>query len=517
MTKKIIISIIVLITLATRLVDLENIPGFMTNDEIAVSYNAYSLARTGKDEYGYQWPVVFKSNDDYKAPGYMYVLAPLTLFMPNNKTTARIPSAVAGSLTVLVAGLLFFELTGNFWLATLGSWLLAITPWHIALSRMTLEANLGLFLLTLGLWLWLRKREMLSAIILAAAAYSYHTEKVLIPLLMGTIQWKKWQKYWKFWSLFLLLMLPGLVNYISQMTSTAPAQAKWFWSDSQFQTLLNGPGMNVGLKIMLLMRTFIEKYGSYLNPGFLFVNGLSLFQNNSFIQAGLLLLPELVLLIIGVVKIKKYIKKDYQNWVVWWLILLPVVPALTMDNPNLNRSLVAVVPLSLIAAMGLYWIMTEVKSKWIRGLTVGTITASFIFWGILYYGVYRVESKENIQWGYEQIGRAINDKYYNRYDKIVVDYRFGDTNRYIGSPKAFIAYFTGRNPLINQAEYGPNGKSPEDKYIFTAINWNLENTLGKVLYVTPKDNLPLNRVYTTVEDIRLSNGSIEFKIIELAK
>jgi 4-amino-4-deoxy-L-arabinose transferase-like glycosyltransferase len=516
MVKKIVVAIIALITIATRFIYLETVPGFMTYDEIAVAYNAYSLARTGKDEYGYPWPVVFKSNDDYKAPGYMYVLGPLTLIMPHDKTTARIPSALAGSLTVLVAGLLFFVLTNNFWLASLGSLLLAITPWHIASSRMALEANLALFFLTLGLWLWLKKRQLLSAVIFAASAYSYHTEKLFIPLLIWISQWKKWAKYWKFWSLFLILMLPGLANYIGQMVSGAPSQAKWFWDHSQFQILLNDPKMTVWLKIMHFSRAFIENYGSYFNPGYLFVNGLTLFQNNSFIQSGLLLLPEFILIIIGLVKIKKYILRDYQGWVIWWLILLPVVPALTIDNPNLNRSLVAVVPLSLIAAMGLYWVMVEIKNKWIGRITTGAILLSFIFFVILYFGVYRVESKENFQWGYEQIGRLINDKYYNLYDKIVADYRFGETNRYIGAPKPFIAYFTGRDPLINQEAYGPNGPAPSDKYIITSINWNLENTPGKVLYITPRDNLPENRAYVTIEEIRLGN-TVEFKLIELEK
>jgi len=506
-----------LITVTTRFIDLENIPGFFNNDEVAVAYNAYSLARTGKDEYGYTWPVVFKSNGDYKAPGYMYVLGPLTMIMPHDKTTARIPSALAGCLTVLVGGLLFFELTANFWLSTMGSLLLSITPWHIALSRMTLEANLSLFFLTLGLWLWLKKRQLLSATIFAVSAYCYHTEKLLIPFLMGIFQWKKWWKYWKFWGLFLVLMLPGLTSYIGQTVSQEPSQAKWFWSDSQFQMLLNGPTMTIWLKIMLFTKTFLTKYGSYLSPGYLFVNGLTLFQNNSFIQSGLLLLPELILIIIGFAKIKKYILRDYQSWVIWWLILLPVVPALTMDNPNLNRSLVEVVPLSLIAAMGLYWIMTEVKNRWVKMVTVISILLSFVFFGILYFGIYRVESKENFQWGYEQIGRAINDKYYNIYDKIVVDYRFGDTNRYIGAPKMFIAYFTGRDPVTNQEAYGPKGPIPGDKYIVTSINWDLEKTPGKVLYITPRDNLPQNRPYITVEDIRLSNGSIEFKLIELKR
>jgi 4-amino-4-deoxy-L-arabinose transferase-like glycosyltransferase len=504
MKKILFILLIFLITITTRLFELENTPGFLTNDEAAIAYNAYSIAKTGKDEYGFPKPFTFKSFNDYKAPVYIYLLSPLTQILENNKTTVRLPSAIAGCLTVLVAGFLFYQLTSNFYLSLGGSFLLSITPWHIAQSRTAMETNLALFFLTLGIWLLLKHKQWLSSLILALSLYTYHTEKIFVPLFIFIFQWKKWFKYLAFWLMFFAALLPMAIDYYHQSISGKPQDSKWFWVEASTKSVLEDPKIPVLSKGITVTRTFFVKYIQYLNPGYLFINGLTLFSKQDAIQSGLFLLPEMILIIIGLVKFKQYILKKHQSSFVWWLILLQVAPALTLGGANLNRHLIAVIPFSLLAAIGLHWISTNTKYKII---TYIFLFFSFSIFAIKYYGLYRLESQENFQWGYEQIGLSISEnKYYENYDKIIVDKRFGDNNLYVGAPHLFIAYFSKLDPKSYQTS--------TTKYEIKEINWNEEKPIGKLLYITPIDNLPPPSTYKTIEDIRLSNGVIEFKLIE---
>ncbi len=64
-TKKFLLIIILIIAAFLRLWRLESIPPSLTPDEAALGYNAYSVLKTGKDEYGKVLPIIFKSFGDY--------------------------------------------------------------------------------------------------------------------------------------------------------------------------------------------------------------------------------------------------------------------------------------------------------------------------------------------------------------------------------------------------------------------------------------------------------------------
>ena len=71
MSKSIIV--ILLIAAFLRFYKLDSYPVSISWDEAAIGYNAYSIAQTGKDEYGQKFPVLFRSFNDYKLPGYIYL------------------------------------------------------------------------------------------------------------------------------------------------------------------------------------------------------------------------------------------------------------------------------------------------------------------------------------------------------------------------------------------------------------------------------------------------------------
>ena len=67
---------ILVLAAALRLVNLSSVPPHLTQDEASLGYNAYSILKTGKDEYGQLLPVVFKSFGDYKPGLYIYLTVP---------------------------------------------------------------------------------------------------------------------------------------------------------------------------------------------------------------------------------------------------------------------------------------------------------------------------------------------------------------------------------------------------------------------------------------------------------
>lgn len=512
--KKILIIFLALVTIFLRFYNLEILPNFLTNDEVAIAYNAYSISQSGTDEYGIAWPTSFKSFNDYKAPGYIYILAPLVRLAPATKITVRTPSAIAGCLTILFAGLLFYELTSSFTVAYLSSFMLSITPWHIFQSRLGVETNLALLFLTLGTWLFLKNKQYVSAIFMAISLYSYHTEKLFVPMFLFLNYYKQWKINWKFWLTFTVLLIPMFIDLYLQSLGSHPTDSKWFWTDPIFHDQITQIG-NHPLKLCLyLFQVFTLKYIAYLNTGYLFVTGLNLFPNHSFIQSGLFLLPEIILLYFGIINFKKYVLPQYRYWLISYLILVPIVPALTIGEPNLNRYFIAVVPISLIAGIGLHWLATNSYNRVIKSFIITSLVVSFCFFCVLYFGLYRLESNVKFQSGYEEISHLLISKYYPLYDTIIIDPRFGETNVFVGAPHLYLAYFSKINPGIYHQNIGKSGLFIFDKYQIHDINWNIEPVNNHTLYIVPKDNFPQNLKYHTVDEIRLNDSVVEFKLID---
>jgi len=135
-------------------------PPSLTWDEAAWGYNAYSLGVSGKDEFGRFLPHDFlESFGDYKPPVYAYLdILPVKIFGLTEFAT-RFPSALLGTLTVLIT----YFLTSRIFrsaekkrhvlnpeiIGLLSAFFLAISPWHINLSRAAFEANVETFF-----WSW---------------------------------------------------------------------------------------------------------------------------------------------------------------------------------------------------------------------------------------------------------------------------------------------------------------------------------------------------------------------------
>src|SRR5260221_7234695 len=188
--KKWLLIGIILLGFVLRVVDLANHPAGFTPDEASFGYDAYSILKTGKDQWGQTLPLVFKSFGDDKLPLYVYLTVPSVAVFGLNETAVRLPNAVLGTLAIVVVYFLVYELFKERKLALLSAFLLAISPWHIMLSRGAFEANLTTFFLPLGILLFLKglknsKYLVLSVIVFGFNLFTYHAARILTPLIVG--------------------------------------------------------------------------------------------------------------------------------------------------------------------------------------------------------------------------------------------------------------------------------------------------------------------------------------------
>jgi 4-amino-4-deoxy-L-arabinose transferase-like glycosyltransferase len=138
-----------------RLYHFNQNPPSMNWDEVSIGFNAYSILKTGKDEFGNTMPLYFRSLDDYKMPVYVYMTAASIKVFGYNDFAVRLPALLFGILTIYLMYVLAMELTRKKDIALLAAFVTAITPWNIMFSRMASEANVAMSLTILAMILFL--------------------------------------------------------------------------------------------------------------------------------------------------------------------------------------------------------------------------------------------------------------------------------------------------------------------------------------------------------------------------
>lgn len=529
MTKHKITAVVVLITvltLVTRLVRLDLVPPHLSNDEISIAYDAYSITRTLRDEHNHFLPLSFQSHGTYKAPLTIYLTSPLVFFLGNNDYSARLLSAILGGLTVMILGLLIYELSHNCLLALISSLVLSIAPWHIYSSRMLLESNIALFFVVLGIYLLFygyHQQKNLAIIgsyfSLALSIYAYHTEWGFVPLLILVLWFfyrhdfaKKPISYLGA-SLFLLTLLPLLIDFLHNL-SWSRAGTEIIFKDPYVAQYLANQSLNILQKGLFVVNFILGNYSKYTDLGYMFFNGLNLLPQEDPFQVGLFLAPLLPCFIIGFFHIKKYFP-EHTKFIYSWVIISPLVPALTWGNVNNVRNLISVIPYSIIIAVGALVIWSFLRNNlFLKAGAVCLIVVFFVYFLAIYYYHFPYENGVNYQYGYKQIAQYIKP-IYSQFDKIVVDPRFGDYNMYSGVPHLYLSYYTNLDPhLLLKRRETPNSLF-FDKYEMRPINWNWEIPKPSYLYIVPVSNLPTSEKLKKLTEINLPNHKPAFALFTL--
>lgn len=232
--KTLLLASIIVLSILLRFFHLGKTPISLEWDEVAIGYDAYSISKTLRDQYGKFLPLTFRSLDDYKPPIYEYLTVPSVMLFGLNEFSVRLPSAIFGIATVVLTyylTLLIFSRVpsvkeySNF-IAYLSSFLLAISPWHLQFSRAAFEVNVSVFITVLAVFFFIKGLEkpnffFLSALFFGLDLFSYHSTRVVAPLLMFSlfIIFNKNLPTKKNIFLFFLIFGIFFVNFIPILTS----------------------------------------------------------------------------------------------------------------------------------------------------------------------------------------------------------------------------------------------------------------------------------------------------------
>ena len=535
---RVYLLIIVLIAAFLRFYQLGSNPPSLTWDEAAWGYNAYSLGIDGKDEFGRFLPFNYlESFGDFKPTLYAYLdIIPIKIFGLTEFAT-RFPSALFGVLTVLMT---FFLVKRIFYTskqkenyALMSSLILAISPWHIMLSRGAFEANVASFFIISGVWAFLAGVQapavsesrtekkwylIISAISFALSMYIFNTSRIVSPLLVLLLIVVFRKKLWEFKKQTLIAFIIGFLIFIpifgfllTPQASLRFKEVNIFSNKEVIETSnqqIENDGNVLWSKVihnrrLLYSVEYIKHYFDNLSPNFLFIKG----DGNpkfSIQSVGQMYIWDIIFFVGGILFL---IRKREGNW---WLVplwlLIGILPAATArETPHALRIETTLPTFQIFVAYGFVVLMDKI-TKYKKFIVYGLLFIlflNFLYFYRNYFNHYPYEYSGEWQYGYKQ-----SIEYVKSVEK---SYDYIQVTNALGRPYIYYLFYTKTDPKY----FRKNAKVERDAFGFVAVrgfgkylfpdeySYSLSKE-NKVLYINSYYNVPKNA--TVVKTFYLLNG-----------
>ncbi|MDO8503895.1 MAG: glycosyltransferase family 39 protein [bacterium] len=391
LTVFLLLFVIILLGIITRGYKLGEAPAGLYIDEAGQGYSAYSILKTGKDEFGKTFPIVFRSFTDFKTPVYIYLIVPLIPIFDLTSFTVRLPSFIFSILTLPIIFLLIRKISPKkvaLPLALLTTLLLAISPWHVLFGRTNFECNVALFFFLAGVLAFYKALEkpiffIPSALLFAIAIPAYHSQRIVTPLMLLFLLSRHRKKIFskthpakqdlalpdkKYaiagFIIGLLLLLPTLsvaltpgflaraggLNIFSY--GKHPAAGYLSQYDGFFGSVVNNP-------IFLSSQEFGALYLSYLSPRNMFILG-DYGPRSSFPELGTFFIWQFPFYLYGLyLLLKKRELGELRALTLAFLLIAPIPAAVTRDPYSTIRALPLVVPQLIIISLGILFFIQK--------------------------------------------------------------------------------------------------------------------------------------------------------------
>ena len=492
--KTFLIIAIIILAAVLRLYRLGDYPVSIYWDEAAIGYNAHSIAQTGRDEYGRKWPLSFKSFNDFKLPGYIYLDSIFVKALGLSESSVRLPSALAGILAVIFIYLLTKRLFENLdWeleISTLTALMLAISPWHIQLSRAAFETNIALTLVLVGIYLLFagRKKKLFALLaipISLLAFYFYYSSYTFVPLItiaFVIIYKSKIQKNIKFYIagflIGLVMVVPAISLLSTQEGSKRIREVSIFADRSLSEQYIQASATREDLlsKFFLNRRIpvaieALDNYFIHFSPGFLFFGSDPNARHHP-VGIGNLFIWQIPLLVAGLWFLVKLKDTKLKYFLVTFVAIAPIPAAFTIEVPHSLRAYNLVIPVTILSALGIVYL---IKSSTLKIVTAIVAVIFFIHYLYNYYVIYPIKHDAAWAYGYETLYQNLK-RIEDNYDTIIV-------TGYYWKPYIYYLFYNQISPGIYQS-------SPDQtaigKYRFGIAGWD---TGGQDLNAELIDNL----------------------------
>jgi len=540
LSQLILLALIVCLAALLRLYKLSDIPPGVNRDEASIGYTAYSLLQTGRDEYGRDVPVSFESFGDWKLPLYIYTTIPFVKIFGLTELAVRLPSALAGISGVLAVYMLAFLLFRSLSLALISAAVLAISPWHIHLSRVESEANIAVALIVVGSIQFVSaiqnksfKKLLLASILFAATYYTYHGNHIFTTLFvigLGVIYKKEIVNISRWWVavgtglIFIALILsvtlradstkisgisifgdPTVVHYNIELPRLLHAS-----TDSFIARLIHN---RVTYGAVAMYQNYLKSYG----PQFLFIKGGDNSAHN-IDGYGNLHLVEAPLLLIGLYWLVTRRKNNSSKLILWWIAIGAVAAAITKDAPHTNRMFAVVPALAIATAGAIVTVILHIQKRW-KIIVTFLIVAGYAVCMVLYLERYFVHfpKSEAANWGYAyKLLTPILYSSENKTKNIIMTHPEK-------SPYMYILFYSGFSPALYQKEakrYPISRDGFTDiygfgRFSFRPIDWSADVIAHNALLVADPAEIPDSLKKTNYQEILLPSGTPIFGIVSL--
>ncbi|PIU71668.1 hypothetical protein COS80_02075, partial [Candidatus Woesebacteria bacterium CG06_land_8_20_14_3_00_39_27] len=285
----------------------------------------------------------------------------------------RITPVIYGTLTVLLLYLLIQEAFKIRSVSLMSAFLLAVSPWHVQLTRASFESSFSLFWVLMAIWFLLKglkkpKWLIFSMLPFGFSVYTYNSARVFTPLFLFATAiifrkyfWEKRKWFLVSVALFTALMIP-LVPFVLSGEAGARYKLVSITDEKGLVPRINErrgastlPGILPRLihnKVTYLSFYFAKNYLAHFTPDFLFIKGAGHRQHH--VQGvGELYWFQSPFILLGLYYLLK--KKDRNLKILLpWLLLVFIPAALTNDSiPNALRTVIAAPVYQIFTALGI--------------------------------------------------------------------------------------------------------------------------------------------------------------------
>lgn len=525
--KKILLLIILLLGLGLRLYHLSSLPPELTWDEAALGYNAFSILRTARDEHGTLLPLTFKSFGDYKPGLYIYATVPSVALFGLNRFSARLPSALAGTLAIfglyLLIDLLFPPKNKKQILtpALLASFSLALAPWHLLYSHGAWETNLFTTLLLFALYFYLRFLRSKSfplypaAILASLTLITYQAAKFLTPsiLIITTFIYfsdfkSRFRKFNNKLDRSLLALVILFVAYLLfqnlfGVAGNRLSRLSYFNFTPHPSEQLEMIDPNPFIRNLFhfspydTIKSIASRYFYHFSPELLFYQGSLSLPRETIPGIGLLHLFDFVWLIIGFIYLGKFFNRS--SFLLLGLLLIAPLPAsLTLSEYSTFRSLFMIIPLSAIIGLGLSYLLSSSRLLFLVFLPF--YLYSVIFSLDIFYNHAPAHMSEGYNYGYQQAIDFV--KKFPAADHVV----FTDV---FGQPYIYYLFYTQYDPALYQSQNDYHDAGIDVGFVGHVGNVSFQQFSSSEISISP------NTVFVGTEgnipnDFNLSNPEVEY-------
>lgn len=338
---------ILLVGFSLRIFNFAKLPPGLYFDEVLYGLDAYSVLKTAKDIWSHFLPLAFQSSG-YYPPVYTYTLVPFIALLGLKAWVIRLPALISAIFAILGLYLYTKEVTNkNKSTAPLiAAALLAVSPWHIHISRVAFLSGFGVSFLVFGLYFFQRatKKEyflIFSAILFAISIHVHYGYVFLSP------------------AIFLLLLV--IYRHKLKIRSHVWLLVFLIWGFSLGGYLAAHHKYNAGLRVGQLYENNISKLAkSYFETysfDFLFKRGEAYPLNNPW-HRGQLQLSLLPFLLIGLWSLR-FLGKKSALVILILLIFIPIPSAIATMGKHAVRNSPLLIPLLILCALGVEYTLTK--------------------------------------------------------------------------------------------------------------------------------------------------------------